>query len=105
LSLPAAILTTRWPGRARSGSTVSRQELGLGHDRVPGLDHHHHAAEAVGVPELADRGERLRVDQDGALGALGEAQHPAVSERQHAGVGVVRERRAAEDPDGVAHAL
>ena len=59
----------------------------------------YHATQSVAVPELPDRGERARVDHGGAPGSLGEAQHPAVPDRKHGDVGVVRQRPAGDEPD------
>ena len=55
--------------------------------------------------ELADGVESLRVYQNGALGGLREAHHPAVNERQHGDVGVVGQQSATSEADDVAHAV
>lgn len=63
------------------------------------------APQPVRVPELANRVQSLRVYDNGALGGLREAHHPAVAERQHGDVGVVGQQSAAAEADDVAHAI
>ena len=77
-----------------------RPELGVRHDGVRRVDE---AAQLVRVLELAEGVQRVRVDHDGALDGLRQAQHAAVAEPDHARVGVVGERGAREEGGELAH--
>ena len=76
-----------------------RPELGVRHDGVRRVDQ---PAQLVLVLELAHRLQRVRVDHDGPLHRLRQAEHAAVAEPDDAGVGVVGEGGAREEPGHLA---